>query len=84
MKHQVPTNIPTHNQYLPAENLKSQDWLDKINSWAMKEQMLVNEKNTKCMIFNFTENHKFTTVHIPVEYLKNIYILEQSATVWYR
>ena len=50
----------------------------------MKEQMLVNEKNTKCMIFNFTENHKFTTVHIPVEYLKNIYILEQSATVWYR
>ena len=102
--------------------------------------MLVNVKKTKCMIFNFTENHKFTTrlklnnepievidstkllgtiisndlswnlnttelvkkanarmelirrlaeFNIPVEDLKNIYILfirsilEQSATVWH-
>ena len=27
----------------------------------MKKQMLVNDKKTKCMIFNFTEKHKFTT-----------------------
>ena len=31
LKQQVPTDIPMHNQYIPSENLKSQEWLDLIN-----------------------------------------------------
>ena len=61
LKQQIPTDIPVHNQYIPANNLKSQDWLNQINSWTLGKQMMVNEKKTKCMIFNFTKNHKFTT-----------------------
>ena len=61
LKQQIPTDIPVHNQYIPANNLKSQDWLNQINSWTLAKQMMVNEKKTKCMIFNFTKNHKFTT-----------------------
>ena len=61
LKHQIPSDIPTHNQYIPAENLRSQDWLNKINDWTLKKQMMINEKKTKCMILNFTENYKFTT-----------------------
>ena len=30
LKLQVPNDIPEHNQYIPAENLKSQKWLDDI------------------------------------------------------
>ena len=61
LKQQIPTDIPTHNQYIPAANLKSQGWLDEINSWTEQKKMMINEKKTKCMIFNFTEKHQFTT-----------------------
>ena len=30
LKQQVPSDIGTHNQYIPAHNLRSQDWLDEI------------------------------------------------------
>ena len=31
IKQHIPSDIPIHNQYIPAGNLKSQDWLDGIN-----------------------------------------------------
>ena len=31
IKQQIPNDINTHNQYIPAENLKSQEWLDWIS-----------------------------------------------------
>ena len=58
---QVPTDIPDHNQYIPPQNLKSQEWLNIINEWTVNQKMLVNEKKTKAMIFNFTKNYQFTT-----------------------
>ena len=61
LKQQIPTDIPTHNQFIPPGNLASQDWLDKINRWTEDQLMIINEKKTKTMIFNFTENYKFTT-----------------------
>ena len=35
--------------------------MDEINDWTHKQKMLVNEKKTKCMIFNFTEKYQFST-----------------------
>ena len=57
----VPSDIPSHNQFIPPGNLESQRWLDEINRWTENQKMIINEKKTKTMIFNFTENYKFTT-----------------------
>ena len=38
LKQQVPTDVPTHNQIIPAENLKSQEWLDTIDDWTDRQQ----------------------------------------------
>ena len=40
LKNQVPSDIPLHNQFIPAENLKTQDWLYTINAWTEQKKML--------------------------------------------
>ena len=57
----VPSDVPTHNQVVSADNLESQKQLDKINAWTVKQKMRLNEKKTKNMIFNFTKKYQFTT-----------------------
>ena len=57
----VPSNIPTHNQIIPSEHLKSQGYLDIINQWTKKKKMKLNEKKTKFIIFNFSKKQQFTT-----------------------
>ena len=57
----IPSDLQIHNQYIPPENLQSQDWLNKIDEWTMKKKMLINEKKTKNMIFNFSSNYQFNT-----------------------
>ena len=61
VKPQVPNDLFEHNQYIPAENLKSQNILDSISDWTMKQKMKINQKKTKSMLFNFTNNHQYTT-----------------------
>ena len=61
LKLQIPTDIPCHNQLIHPQNLQSQNWLDQINEWTRNQKMLINEKKTKTLIFNFTDNYKFTT-----------------------
>jgi hypothetical protein len=61
LKLQVPADLPLHNQFIPLGNLKSQDWLDGINDWTIKQKMMINEKKCKTMIFNYTDNYQFTT-----------------------
>ena len=46
VKQQIPSNIPTHNQFIAAENLKSQKNLNLINQWTKKKKMVLNEKKT--------------------------------------
>ena len=58
---EVPTDIPTHNQIIESENLKTQGQLNQINEWTKKQKMKLNEKKTKSMIFNFSKKHQFTT-----------------------
>ena len=61
VKNQVPSDIILSNQFIPAENLKSQDYLDEISLWTRNQKMIVNEKKSKNMIFNFTRNYQFST-----------------------
>ena len=61
IKSQVPNSTPEHNQFVPPQNLKSQEHLDKINLWTQNQQMMINQNKTKTMIFNFTQNYQFTT-----------------------
>ena len=61
IKQHVPSDIPLHNQFIPAVNLESQKWLNEINDWTTKNKMLINEKKTKAMIFNFTQDYQFGT-----------------------
>ena len=57
IKEHIRSDLNIHNQYIiPPENLKSQDWLNKIDEWTMKQKMLMNEKKTKNMIFYFFIN----------------------------
>ena len=60
-KHQVPSNIPSHNQFVPAAYLKSQQYLENIHQWSEDHKMQLNVEKSKAMIFNFTQNYQFTT-----------------------
>ena len=57
----VPTNIPLHNQVVPNEHLRSQEYLDNIADWTDQKKMVLNEKKSKAMIFNFSKKYQFTT-----------------------
>ena len=57
----VPSNIPTHNQVIVPQNLKTQGQLNQINEWTEKQKMKLNVKKTKSMIFNYSKKHQFTT-----------------------
>ena len=39
IKHQVPNDINEHNQYIQPENLKSQEYIDSINSWSEAQKL---------------------------------------------
>ena len=60
IKNQVPWDIPTHGQFIKSSKLKSQTYLNEINEWTSKQKMIISEKKTKMMLFNFTENYQFT------------------------
>ena len=61
LKVQVPSDIATHNQYIPTHNLRSQEWLDWISTWTENQKMMINSQKTKSMIFNFTDKYQFST-----------------------
>ena len=61
LKSHIPSDVPHHNGFIDPVKLSSQAILDKLNDWTINQKMLINEKKTKTMIFNFTRNHQFTT-----------------------
>ena len=61
VRDRIPSNIPDHNQFIQAKHLKSQEYMNQINKWTEENLMLLNEKKTKSIIFNFSKKHKFTT-----------------------
>ena len=57
----VRSDIPCHNQFISADNLKMQNYLKDIKEWTENQKMLLNKRKTKAMIFNFSKNHQFST-----------------------
>lgn len=84
IKQQVLNDLPSHNQYIPPHNLKSQEWLDEINIWTVNKKMKVNEAKPKNMIFNFTQKYQFSTrLSIndkPIEVIKSTKLLGTIVT----
>ena len=60
-KMHVASDIPSNGYIIPTQNLKIQDYLDKICSWTEDNMMQLNRKKSKAMIFNFTRDFQFTT-----------------------
>ena len=51
----------TINQVVPNEHHRSQEYLGKIADWTDQKKMVLNEKTSKAMIFNFSKKYQFTT-----------------------
>ena len=60
-KQHVASDIGTHGNYLPAENAKSQEYLNKIQHWTTQNKMLLNDEKCKYMVFNFTRKYQFSS-----------------------
>ena len=53
LKVQVPSDIATHNQYIPTDNLKSQEWLDCISTWTTDQKNDDKQQKDKSNDFQF-------------------------------
>ena len=60
-KDHVASDIPVNGYYIPSKNLKSQDYLNKISDWTSKNKMVLNQKKSNVMVFNFTKNYQFSS-----------------------
>ena len=73
VKQQIPSDIMENNQYIPPANLESQFFLDQISQWTKEQKMMINKKKSKTIIFNFTNNYKFSTrLNIEGEILETV------------
>ena len=73
IKQHIPSDISSHNQFIPPENLKSQEWLENINLWTKNQKMKLNLSKTKTMIFNNTKKFQFSTrLHLENENIEVI------------
>ena len=60
-KAHVASDIGSHNQFLPAENVNTQGYLNKISDWTDANLMKLNTDKSKYMLVNFTDNFQFST-----------------------
>ena len=60
-KNHVASDIGTDQKFLPSENISSQQYLSRIETWTEEMKMKLNVKKSKVMIFNFTEDYQFST-----------------------
>ena len=60
-KNSVPSDIGIDRAYLPPENTKTQEYLEKLSNWTADREMKLNVNKTKYMVLNFTRNHQFET-----------------------
>ena len=57
----VPSDVGIDHLYLDPKNTQSQEYLEKISKWTVKNEMKLNTKKTNYMLFNFSKNYKFNT-----------------------
>jgi hypothetical protein len=65
VRQHIPWQVPSHNQIIPAENLKSQQNLDIINDLTQKQKMKLNVKKTKNIIAKFSPSTSSTGLRLP-------------------
>ena len=57
----VPSDVADHNQFIPPQNLKSQQYLENLKNWTDENLMKLNVKKSKFMTVNFTKKYQFST-----------------------
>ena len=60
-KQHVASDIGTHGQYIPADFLRTQQYINTIDQWSDNQKMILSQKKTKIMLINFTKNYQFST-----------------------
>ena len=72
-KAHVASDIGIGNSYLPAENFKSQQYIQNIEQWTEAKQMKLNVDKTKYMVINFTKKYQVNTrLHMHNELLSQV------------
>ena len=72
-KQHVASDIGIDQSFIPSQNIKSQKYMDNICEWTTTNQMKLNEKKSKVMVFNYTRNYQFATrVHLNDTLLETI------------
>ena len=60
-KNHVASDIAIDQYFVNPNELQSQNYIDKISNWTSINKMKLNERKTKMMVFNFTNNFQFAT-----------------------
>ena len=60
-RNHLASDIPTHGQFIEPQNLKTQQYINTLNTWSEEHKMKLNVKKTKIMLINFTKKHQFAT-----------------------
>ena len=50
IKKHVPSDIPTHNQYISADKLQSKKYINEVKTWTENKKMKLNIDKSKMMI----------------------------------
>ena len=61
LKESVASDMVESGIFVSPDNLKTQEYLNKIAEWTTNMQMLLNKKKSKVMNFNFTKNYQFSS-----------------------
>ena len=61
IKQQVPNDIPISNGFVLNKNMVTQEYIDKISDWTTSKKMMLNQKKSHLMCFNFTQKYQFTS-----------------------
>ena len=59
-KNHVASDMAIGDSYLPTENVKSQGYLDSIQTWTDAKKVRLNQDKTKLIIFNYTRDYQFS------------------------
>ena len=72
-KQHVASDVGIDQLFLPSENIQAQTHMDNICEWTDTNKMKLNEKKSKVMVINFTNNYQFATrIHMNGSILETI------------
>ena len=57
----IASDISIDQRFIDGSTLKSQEYLNYIENWTNDNKAKLNVQKTNIMIFNFNENHQFST-----------------------